>query len=55
MLRYNTGYSARRTKAKNLGVNLVDLGNDKILSMFGANKLNHKMRALGFDVFEPDI
>ncbi len=42
-------------EAKNLGVNLVALGNNKVLSMKGATKLNDKMRALGFEVFEPDM
>ncbi len=42
-------------EAKNLGVNLVALGNDKVLSMKGASELNAKMRALGFTVFEPDL
>jgi N-dimethylarginine dimethylaminohydrolase len=43
------------TEAKNLGVNLVALGNDRVLSMKGSGKLNEKMRALGFEVFEPDM
>ena len=42
-------------EAKNLGVNLVALGNGKVLSMKGADELNGKMRALGFEVFEPDM
>ncbi len=42
-------------EAKNLGVNLVALGNDKVLSMKGADELNGKMRSLGFEVFEPDM
>ena len=42
-------------EAKNLGVNLVALGNDKVLSMKGADDLNAKMRALGFTVFDPDL
>ncbi|MEM1046384.1 MAG: arginine deiminase family protein [Pseudomonadota bacterium] len=42
-------------EARNLGVNLVALGNDKVLSMKGADTLNGKMRALGFEVFEPDM
>ena len=42
-------------EAKNLGVNLVALGNNKVLSMKGADELNAKMRALGFTVFEPDL
>ncbi len=42
-------------EAKALGVNLVALGNDKVLSMKGANNLNAEMRALGFEVHEPDM
>ena len=42
-------------EAKNLGVNLVAMGNGKVLSMKGADELNGKMRALGFDVHEPDM
>ena len=42
-------------EAKNLGVNLVSLGNEKVLSMSGATELNEKMRALGFTVYDPDM
>jgi N-dimethylarginine dimethylaminohydrolase len=42
-------------EAKNLGVNLVALGNGKVLSMKGARELNEKMRALGFEVYDPDM
>ncbi len=42
-------------EAKNLGVNLVALGNGKVLSMNGAKDLNAKMRALGFEVYDPDM
>ncbi len=42
-------------EAKNLGVNLVALGNEKVLSMQGATELNEKMRALGFTVYDPDM
>jgi len=42
-------------EAKNLGVNLVALGNDKVLSMQGATELNEKMRSLGFTVYDPDM
>lgn len=42
-------------EAKNLGVNLVALGNQKVLSMRGADELNGKMKALGFEVHEPDM
>lgn len=42
-------------EAKNLGVNLVALGDSKVLSMKGADELNGKMKALGFEVHEPDM
>ncbi len=42
-------------EAKDLGVNLVALGNKKVLSMSGAVRLNEKMRALGYEVFAPDM
>lgn len=42
-------------EARNLGVNLVALGNSKVLSMRGADNLNAKMRAMGFEVFDPDM
>ena len=42
-------------EAKNLGVNLVALGNNRVLSMRGAKDLNARMRAMGFDVFDPDM
>ncbi len=42
-------------EAKNLGVNLVALGNRKVLSMKGADALNQKMRDLGYEVFEPEM
>ena len=42
-------------EAKNLGVNLVALGNDRVLSMRGATDLNARMRAMGFEVFDPDM
>ncbi|EBA17604.1 hypothetical protein RSK20926_17737 [Roseobacter sp. SK209-2-6] len=42
-------------EAKNLGVNLVALGDGEVLSMAGAKDLNAKMRALGFEVFDPDM
>ena len=42
-------------EAKNLGVNLVALGNGKVLSMKGATSLNEKMRALGYEVYDPDM
>jgi len=42
-------------EAKNLGVNLVALGNNKVLSMKGATVLNEKMRAIGYEVYDPDM
>lgn len=42
-------------EAKNLGVNLVALGNDRVLSMQSSPNLNKQMRALGFEVFDPDM
>ncbi len=42
-------------EAKNLGVNLVALGNKKVLSMSSSVGLNEKMRALGYQVFAPDM
>lgn len=42
-------------EARNLGVNLVSLGNDRVLSMRGAQNLNSRMRAMGFEVFDPDM
>ncbi len=42
-------------EAKNLGVNLVALGDSKVLSMAGATDLNGKMRALGFEVYDPEM
>ena len=41
--------------ARNLGVNVVALGNDRVLSMAGASRLNRRMRALGFEVHDPDM
>ncbi|MGI9374166.1 MAG: dimethylarginine dimethylaminohydrolase family protein [Hyphomicrobiales bacterium] len=38
-----------------LGCNVVALGNDKILSTLGASDLNAKMRANGFQVYDPDM
>ena len=42
-------------EAKNLGVNLVALGNKKVLSMAGSTNLNKKMMDLGYEVFAPDM
>lgn len=38
-----------------LGCNVVALGGDKVLSTLGASDLNAKMRAAGFEVYDPDM
>ena len=38
-----------------LGCNVVALGNDRVLSVAGSADLNAKLRALGFEVFDPDM
>ncbi len=38
-----------------LGCNVVALGGDKVLSTLGASDLNAKMRANGFEVYDPDM
>ena len=38
-----------------LGCNVVALGNDRVLSTLGATDLNAKMRAHGFEVYDPDM
>ncbi|MDA7968899.1 MAG: arginine deiminase family protein [Gammaproteobacteria bacterium] len=43
------------SEARDLGVNLVALGNEKVLSMKTSPELNAKLRALGFEVFDPDM
>lgn len=42
-------------EARNLGVNLVALGDDRVLSMRDSKNLNGRLRALGFEVFDPDM
>ena len=42
-------------EAKDLGVNLVALGNKKVLAMAGSVKLNQAMRDRGYEVFAPDM
>ena len=42
-------------EARDLGVNLVALGNGKVLSMRGAQELNDKIRSLGYQVYDPDM
>ncbi len=43
------------SEAKDLGVNLVALGNKRVLSMSGSINLNDKLRALGYTVYAPDM
>ncbi|MFM9843007.1 MAG: dimethylarginine dimethylaminohydrolase family protein [Dongiaceae bacterium] len=38
-----------------LGCNVVALGKDRVLSPLGAKDLNGKMRAAGFEVYDPDM
>lgn len=42
-------------EAKDLGVNLVSLGNKKVLSMAASVNLNNKLRELGYEVLAPDM
>ena len=42
-------------EAKDLGVNLVALGNKKVLSMAGSVNLNKKLTDLGYEVFAPEM
>lgn len=44
-----------RDCAMNLGVNLVCLGDNRILSMAGSAELNERLSALGFKVHAPDM
>ncbi|MDH3595284.1 MAG: arginine deiminase family protein [Rhodospirillales bacterium] len=38
----------------NLGCNVVALGNDRVLSTAASQDLNARLRALGFEVYDPD-
>jgi N-dimethylarginine dimethylaminohydrolase len=38
-----------------LGCNVVALGGDRVLSSTVAPELNQRLRALGFDVYDPDV
>ncbi len=38
-----------------LGCNVVSLGNDRVLSTAASTDLNARLRALGFQVFDPDM
>jgi len=40
---------------RNLGANLVSLGDDRILSMRSSGDLNERLRAMGFRVYDPDM
>ncbi len=42
-------------EARDLGVNLVSLGDKRVLSMKGSEKLNGTLRDLGFTVYDPDM
>ncbi len=42
-------------EARNLGVNLMTLGDNKVLAMTGSPQACQKMRALGFEVHEVDM
>ena len=42
-------------EARNLGVNLMMLGDDKVVAMTGSPQACQKMRALGFEVHEVDM
>ena len=39
----------------NLACNVVALGNDRIVSTAAATELNSKLRAMGFEVYDPDM
>jgi N-dimethylarginine dimethylaminohydrolase len=38
-----------------LGCNVMALGNDRVLSSAGSPELNARLRALGFEVYDPDV
>jgi N-dimethylarginine dimethylaminohydrolase len=38
-----------------LGVNAISLGGERVISTAGSAKLNDQMRALGLQVFDPDL
>ena len=38
-----------------LGCNVMSLGNDRVLSTAASKDLNSKLRALGFQVYDPDV
>ena len=41
--------------ARNLSVNIMPLGNERVLSMKGNSDVNERLRGLGFKVFAPDM
>ena len=45
---------ASYAEARNLGINLMTLGDDKVLAMTGSLQACQQMRALGFEVHEVD-
>ena len=38
-----------------LGCNVMSLGNDRVLSPVDSKELNQKLRARGFEVYDPDM
>jgi N-dimethylarginine dimethylaminohydrolase len=38
-----------------LGVNAISLGGERVISTAGSAKLNEQIRALGLEVFDPDL
>ena len=38
-----------------LGCNVMSLGNDRILSTAKSTDLNARLRAMGFEVYDPDV
>jgi N-dimethylarginine dimethylaminohydrolase len=38
-----------------LGVNAISLGSERVISTAGSESLNERLRALGFEVFDPDL
>jgi N-dimethylarginine dimethylaminohydrolase len=38
-----------------LGVNAISLGDERVISTAGSARLNEQMRALGLEVYDPDL
>ncbi len=38
-----------------LGCNVIALGDDRVLSTSASKDLNQRLRALGFEVYDPDV